>query len=350
MLERFFKIVKKLLIYGATVMVVLPVSFFLVLASAPKAQAAEKTATPTPAKESPAVVSKISLPSLRLAKGFSKNMTYRQGERINVAFMFDNVILNSWAKIGSLDPNFPATIKVRAEGNGWHLTTPYLTSQLNLGSQKIEIYAQNPAGTSTFVFPLTLEQKIITIAHTYAIAEDEILLAWNPIQGAQSYLVEWSIQGEKNFLLKKIEGKTRITLSNLTAGTVYEIRITPIGAKGALGEPKPINLKTLGIAPKKEVAGEETQVPKTVTPAIGTGVSTAAPKVAQKATPQEQPTPTPQTSPQNEAKTGWSRILVALAILIIAAGAAIGGYYGYEWYAGKSRDNEPPASKSSSRW
>ncbi|MBM2821229.1 MAG: hypothetical protein HW405_989 [Candidatus Berkelbacteria bacterium] len=86
---------------------------------------------------------------------------------------------------------------------------------------------------------------------------------------------------------------------------------------------------------------------------IGEGVSTQAPKVAQAPKPNVSQSPTPQASEspsQGSGKEGWNRLLVALALLIIAAGVAIGGYYGYEWYASKSTDGEPPESKSSNRW
>ncbi|MDZ7587158.1 MAG: hypothetical protein U0946_05340, partial [Patescibacteria group bacterium] len=121
--------------------------------------------------------------------------------------------------------------------------------------------------------------------------------------------------------------------------------------------------KTLGLAPIKEVAGESqvTVVPKTIAPSIDGEAATTkkvaeVPQVTPKTTPKEEvatPTPTPTPSPSEEGKAttgGWSKLLVALSILIIAAGAAIGGYYGYEWLMLKGKDKEPPEKDSSSRW
>ena len=165
---------------------------------------------------------------------------------------------------------------------------------------------------------------------------------------AQKYLVQWNAQGKTTFHLQVVE-VANITLENLTPGTVYEIEITPIVADGSLGQPQKMTLKTLGTAPVQEVASIQANK---ITPAIGGGVSTAAEQVKGKETKKEEPAAQESPKPAETTKSGWNRILVALAILIIAAGAAIGGYYGYEWYA-KKAEEEPPTSgesKSSSRW
>lgn len=68
----------------------------------------------------------------------------------------------------------------------------------------------------------------------------------------------------------------------------------------------------------------------------------------------EPPKVQPNSSPSSVAEVpktgGWSKILVALSILIIAAGAAIGGYYGYEWLINRAHSEEPPGPASGSRW
>lgn len=58
---------------------------------------------------------------------------------------------------------------------------------------------------------------------------------------------------------------------------------------------------------------------------------------------------TPETSSGQATSTNWSRLLLILSILVIAAGAAIGGYYGYEWWADKD-DNTKTPPRSKSRW
>lgn len=59
--------------------------------------------------------------------------------------------------------------------------------------------------------------------------------------------------------------------------------------------------------------------------------------------------PTPIAQPQEVPSKNWNRLLVAISILVIATGAAIGGYYGYEWWTSRSQEEEKPKKKNS-RW
>ena len=324
------------------------------IAQAPKAQAAE-----TPAKSNNTISSKASktkvakdvvkvLPTLKTSKGISDQATYRQGETIKVTFVFEGRVLRVWAKIDLLDPSFPETINLKNQGDGsWALETPKLTSNLNLGRQNLAITAENSNGTNVFSFPLVLEEKVFTITPKVVLKTDEIQLFWQPIKPAQKYLVQWNIKGENVFHLKVVDSP-RIILANLTSGTIHEIEITPINECGVLAEPEKLSFQTQGVAPVGEVKGVQA-TKRGLTPSIGEGVSTVAPKIAQEEKTQEE-TPAPEGSQTEEEKAvGWNRLLVALAILVIAAGAAIGGYYGYEWWASRA-DKEPPPPKSSSRW
>ncbi len=178
----------------------------------------------------------------------------------------------------------------------------------------------------------------------------EIDLSWRRQKLAAKYLVQWNIQGERNVFLK-VTKESKVTLRNLRPNTNYEIEVSAFDKKGKVLTEKSLSLKTL-VGKNKQVAGIEAAPERTITPAIGSGVSIRAPQVAQKSVQVSTPTPAPSESkaPEENQKTGWSRLLVALAILIIAAGAAIGGYYGYEWYASRSHeDGEPPESRSN-RW
>lgn len=345
-MSKILLILRRLLIYLAVITIALSASGFLMMVSAPKAQAAESPTKTVPAPKLKVVeTSQETLPGLKVTKGFSENMTYHQGEKIKVSFVFDGKVLRAWAKVGLLDANFPETLNLKNQGDGgWLLETSALTEGLNVGNQFLKIYAENARGTNVFSFLLSLAYREIKIVPKTFTKENEIHLAWQPVKVAQKYLVQWNAQGETVFHLKVVE-TTNITLENLVPGTLYEIEITPIGSGGTLGQPQKMTLTTLGRAPVQAVAGV-----KKITPAIGGGVSTKAPQVAQKETKKEEPAPQESPKPTEGTTGGWNRILVALAILIIAAGAAIGGYYGYEWYAAKSRDEEPPAPKSSSRW
>jgi len=178
-----------------------------------------------------------------------------------------------------------------------------------------------------------------------AIKETDIFLAWGPIKGANGYLVEWSAQGGNSLQMKVVQ-KTQISLEGLTPGTNYDIKISSVSSHRELSTAHLFTFKTRGIAPAVPLT-----VAKKITPRIGTGVSTSQVSQNQPAPKEVIPNRAPAEPKTNETqKKGWSRLLVALAILIIAAGVAVGGYYGYEWWAQRGEEEEPPSSKSDSRW
>lgn len=345
MLEKISRIAKKILIYAVMFLLLVPAAFLGRVTNIGKVQAAEKTASiKTNVKEMP--------PVLEASKGLRANKTYRAGEQVNLVLVFTSKLpLEVWADLSSLDPTFSPNQHLENLGDGtWRLRTPVMTDKLSIGSQTLSIFARNLDGTISVNFELFLAGRtIINLGVKSAIGENEINLAWNPQKLVSKYLVQWGVQGERNVYLK-VTPKTTVKLKDLQPNTNYEIEIAAFNIRGEKVAEKTLILKTT-VNVGKQVAGLVTgPTTKTITPAIGEGVSTRAPQVAQKSV--ETPSPAPQESnaPKEEQKTGWSRILIALAILIIAAGAAIGGYYGYEWYASRSHDDEPPASKSSSRW
>ena len=346
------QLIKNFLIYLVIVALLMPASLFLMIVSASPAQAADRltaeekralivdqSASKTKIAEEP-----VLMPEIKAIKGLKAN--YEIGENIFATVVFTGKVFKAWAKIDALDPSFSEILTLRSQGNGgWQLATPKLTPNLNLGDQIISLAAESPEGVSFFEIPVGLVKKEIKLSSKKIIGEEQIFLAFNPVKGATKYLASWNVQEESRFYLQVLE-ENQLLIENLQPGTVYELEISAIGEEGELGLPEKFVFRTLGEAPVREIAGV---TKKEVTPAIGGGVSTS--QVAQR--PTEEVTPTPEESPKEEESEpagGWSRVLVALAILIIAAGAAIGGYYGYEWYAGRARDNEPPEAKSSSRW
>ena len=346
------QVLKRLMIYLAVVTIALPVSVLAMMVSTPKAQAAGKQKVNVEVvKKTDTSMPKETLPILKGSKGFSEGLTYHQDEAIKVLFVFEGKVLRSWAEVGLLDRSFPETISLKNQGDGsWLLLTPKLTNNFNLGYQNLRVFAENSVGTSVFSFQLNLKEKLFRITPKTIISEDEIRLFWQPVKKAQKYLISWNIRGESVFHLN-VAPLPQAILANLVSGTVYEIEITPIGPDGVLGKAQEMDLKTQGVAPAKETVLGQT---KRVKPSIGEGISTVqAPTVGKKTAevPPSQGTPSPQASAGPEEKTGgWNRLLVALAILIIAAGAAVGGYYGYEWYVARSSNEKPPDNKSSSRW
>lgn len=98
----------------------------------------------------------------------------------------------------------------------------------------------------------------------------------------------------------------------------------------------------------KQVAAAQV-APKTIAKSIGKGEST---KIAQKPIEEKEvKTEEPKTDePKKEEQArDWSKLLIALAILVIAAAAAVGGYYGYEWWANRG-DKPKGKSNNQNRW
>lgn len=362
-------------IYGLIVMVGLPLS--LLLGSINPAKAAEKTkttevtATPTPLKKTEEKKKKMAFTSEPV--GLHRGNTYVAGQSLRFQVSLSDEPVLVWAEMAALDPNFPEKIYLSAKGRSasggqnqgqgiWLLQTPKLSADLNLGKFSIKIFAQDIAGqTIQTQVKITLQPfKAVTILSYKVLADGTATISWQAVSWADKYLLNWQIQGDDLSSKSLTTKQVSYQIIGLEPGTLYEVSIQPLRGD-AVGPATKVVFQTLGNPPVKEVAGAQAQPQvKQITPTIGEGVSTSrqiaqAPTQAQ--TPVQEkitPSPTPSASASPEpAKTttgGWNRLLIALSILIIAAAAAIGGYYGYEWLMVKSKDKEPPEKGPSNRW
>lgn len=136
----------------------------------------------------------------------------------------------------------------------------------------------------------------------------------------------------------------------------HVIAIDPAGLKS-----KSLSVLTSAVTPEIVQVTAPVAVSNTrVRPTILQGVATVSPLIKRQIetapkteiinpSPSVQPTsePTQPTQPVHN----WNRLLVAISILVIAAGVAIGGYYGYEhWLNRKPVEEKPKEKKSNSRW
>ena len=372
MFKRVLNVSQRIAIYGLIGLLWLPLS--LVLGNVKSAQAAsakssvvQKTTKPIPAEKPKA--SKMAF--IGLPTGLHRGNTYVAGQSISLRVSLSGEPISVWAEAGTLDSRFPAKIYLKNEGQGnWFLQTPKLSDNLNLGSNFLKIIAQNGAGeiVQTQV-KITLQKfPAVTISSYRVFSTGTAKIVWQPVSWADAYLVNWQIQDDQTSRKFERTKLTQITIENLVPGTFYEVGIQPLRGDAVGPEAKAV-FKTLGLAPVKIVAGEissavSSEARKEIPREIGEGVATSRKVVQAKpptitATPKQEEkkpevTTTPSPSPSEAPKTqtgGWSKLLVALSILIIAAAAAIGGYYGYEWLIARAKDkDEPPSSDSSSRW
>lgn len=356
----------RLLIYVVVLTVLLPASFFASIIIAPQAHAESKMIeTKTKLKEpaskiapevkgnSKVIVQKsIVKPMLISEKGLKE--VYASGEKIMVALVFSGKVTSAWAVTDSLDPSFPSEISLKNIGDGtWKLETPVLTRNLNTGVRMFYVYAKADNDTIIQAFQVKLQKsEIVPVKITNKVSDDgHLFLAWTNFKQAYNYIVV--IKRVKDGKELRIETKKSQIAATLDPGTLYSFDLFVLDVKnreivGSLTG----NLKTLGTSQDIQVAQSHVQqVAVQPKKEIGQGVSTVSEDIkGTKDQTIQEPTPEPSSSPQGEASEneGWSRLLVALAILVIAAGAAIGGYYGYEWYASAHEDKSEP--KSGSRW
>lgn len=360
MFDKLKMSIKRFVICGLIVILSMPLSLFMVGIKSAQASVKTKKTVIEPVVKS-STVSKLAF--IGEARGLAKANTYVAGQSISMQVTLSDNPVSVWAEVGSLDPTFLAKIYFQNQGQGkWNLKTPILSSNLNIGGYALKIFASDIDGkTVQTQVKISLQQfKTLAISSYKVTGDGAANISWKPINWADAYKVTWQIQDDNLSIKSENTKLNTITLENLEPGTFYEVKIQPLRGE-AVGPATKLFIKTFGVAPVREVVGEsQTSAAPRVTPQI-TPQAASTEKVDQKAsvtqvTPKVEststPTPTPSSSaPTENAKTtagGWSKLLIALSILIIAAGAAIGGYYGYEWLMLRGKDKEPP--ESSSRW
>lgn len=189
----------------------------------------------------------------------------------------------------------------------------------------------------------------------------QVVLSWKKVSGATSYQIT-----KDGKLLGTTKNLNFTDSKAITAGKLYQYKVSAVDIAGNVSKAKLVKIQTPKTEVVKEVSGVSTVASTTTTvtpevkvaPTIGSGRSIAytptpkvAPKVAQtpEKTDENKSTDTKEKEPENQRN--WNKLLLAISILIIAAGAAIGGYYGYEWWVARkdeSSNDENPKSKS--RW
>lgn len=336
---------------------------------ATKSSAAAKTPVESVASPDPKTVAKMKFTAP--PSGLHRANTYVAGQSIKITVSLSGQPTSVWAETGVLDPNFEANSYFQNEGAGnWQLQTPKLSDDLNVGSHILNIKAQNAAGKiiKTSV-KITLKQFTAVAVSNYKVSSDgSASITWQRVDFADVYLVSWQVQGDSESAESLQTKKYSVKITDLEPGTFYEVKIQPLRGD-AVGLAALIVFKTLGETLTKAVAGIQAPVtPPPITPQI-TPQAAATQKVAaisptpsataktqeETVSPTPSPTPSASPSPTESAQAtatagGWNKLLVALSILIIAAGAAIGGYYGYEWLMVKSKDKEEQPPKSGNRW
>lgn len=155
-------------------------------------------------------------------------------------------------------------------------------------------------------------------------------------------IVSYRISKDDDFLASVTAEPTFYIDPNVEVDQTYNYKLKAIDQAG---------LKSKSIKTSATVTAP--LVKKEITPAIDEGMAVVAlpKKVEAKAEKVEPTQETPVVTGEPSPVKNWNRLFVAISILIIAAGAAIAGYYGYEWWmARREPEKEPREKKTSNRW
>lgn len=168
-----------------------------------------------------------------------------------------------------------------------------------------------------------------------------ITITWPAVPGATQYLIRYS---DGQILFGPLTAETNsIIITDLDPNKKYTFEVAAVNPAGT------VSGFTKVVPPEQAVkitaAKKSAKLPSggPVEPPIDT-ISSPAPTPIQTPTPapiaESTSSPTPEVSPSPQVKADndtqspdWTRVIVALSILIIAAGIATGGWYLYQWWS-----------------
>lgn len=175
-----------------------------------------------------------------------------------------------------------------------------------------------------------------------------VSLSWLAVTDANAYQI-W--RSDAPLVIANL-GKDQLSFvdNSVSRGQDYQYNIVALDEAGNRSDIAKISVKVSAVVITLAVANIEEPKPVVIAENIGNGISTnqqeVAPEIAA-ANDTQVATPEAQTS---ESHRNWNQLLLAISILIIAVGAAIGGYYGYEWWMSHRDDDGDKPSVPKSRW
>jgi hypothetical protein len=221
------------------------------------------------------------------------------------------------------------------------------------GSHTILVQVMDRAGNVSAVAQTTAAIKAGTMpAPDYAISSttgNTITVTWPAVSEATSYLVRYN---DGQTLYGPITTTNPfITISSLDTSKKYSFEIASVSRFGTVSAFTKVYPPELSPAPavKAALAAATTTVSDAVAETTTVATEETTPRYTQQsqptATPTITPTPSPTASPDGEIKGGaetrqpdWTKVIVALSILIIAAGVATGGWYLYQWWTSQPKE------------
>lgn len=199
----------------------------------------------------------------------------------------------------------------------------------------------------------TIAPLALTLQGSWSESSDGIELSWN-LNSDVARVEIWQTAPTGTLIASVPASQLSYLQKMITRGGSYGFKLLAYDEAGNAMESNTVSLQVPAepvviTAVTSEKPAPQSVPTKKIKPAIGQGVSTVAEEIKTVETPkgiegvQDQ---NPQDNNQTD-RGGWNRLLIALSILIIAAGVAVGGYYGYEWMNTKSESGD---NKKDSRW
>jgi len=174
----------------------------------------------------------------------------------------------------------------------------------------------------------------------------EVALTWDKRDDAVGYYVRYRQTTSNDndpyttiFLSGSDIKSAKIT--GLTNNVEYEFGVS---AKDKAG-----NISEYAVVTQKPIASEGTSTETTKTLrnrlistalAIGTNETAAANSNSQNEEIKNNDEGAVESTSDEQNETNWTRFLVTLGIILLAAGAGLGGYYGYQWWMGSEEEKQ----------
>ncbi len=182
--------------------------------------------------------------------------------------------------------------------------------------------------------PVTSPMSATTTAVT---GTTSITLNWQAVPGATSYVIRYS-DGTVLYGPLTATG-TSLTVTNLDPNKNYTFEIAAVNAAGTVS-----NFTKAGTVVSTVSTTTSESVASTSDTPVSSGTSNL-PRVRVTASPTPEATISASPSPEvrggeDDANRDWTRVIVALSLLIIAAGVATGGWYLYQWWMTRPQDKK----------
>lgn len=183
--------------------------------------------------------------------------------------------------------------------------------------------------------------------------DGEVKLSWDKVDDAKGYNIRYrgatNDDSKSDYVVVYLDGttKTETTVTGLTNDHRYEFGVQSVDKAGNKSEWAVVEDMPQKSAVMKEEAKTTSQS------FFATKAYAAAPSSTEEKKISGEPEIVTEgaidsgnvKAEENEDATKSTRAAVTMGIIIIAIGAALGGYYGYQWWLGKNEEEKPTPPK-----